>query len=88
MDLPTLLGALQFLAFAGLITVCVFLFRHDIPVRAIRALSRRIRGERGPSPAHPAAKAARRCSCDACTAELSPVDFARWERDVRSGRPL
>jgi hypothetical protein len=40
-----------------------------------------------PSGAHPAAKAAQRCSCDACTADLSPVDFAEWERDVRSGRP-
>ena len=41
---------------------------------------------RSPSRAHLAARAAERCQCDACTDELSPVDFAEWERDVRAGR--
>lgn len=41
---------------------------------------------RSPSPAHPAARALT-CSCDACTADLDPVAFARWEHEVRTGRP-
>jgi hypothetical protein len=42
---------------------------------------------RSPGPAHPAAKAIQGCpGCDACTADLSPVAFAEWEREVRAGR--
>ena len=40
---------------------------------------------RSPSPAHPAAKALT-CACEACTADLDPVAFARWEHEVRAGR--
>jgi len=49
-------------------------------------LARKARGEfASPSRAHPAARALP-CDCDACAAELSPADFAEWERDVRAGR--
>lgn len=41
--------------------------------------------ERSPSPAHPAARALA-CACDACTTDLDPVAFARWEHEIRAGR--